>query len=76
MLQAARVGYYGNPNPYLYSSPLWFAHAAGEWLHLQGYPIPMRECRMSRGYSIRVDGRILRQRTMDEEHRGFDVLPA
>lgn len=24
MLQAARMGYYGNPNPYLYSSPLGF----------------------------------------------------
>lgn len=74
MLEAARVGYYGNQNPHIYSSPLWYAHEVGAWLHRRGSYIPTRECRMSRGYSVRVDGVVYRAREVAGEFAGFEVV--
>ena len=49
----ARAGYYGNANTHLYSSPAWYAHAFGQYLHATGRAIPA-DVRMGRGYSIRA----------------------
>lgn len=48
----ARAGYGGNVNPYLFSSPAFYAHALGRYLHATGRSVPS-DVRMSRGYSIR-----------------------
>lgn len=53
LVEEARIGYYGNPNPHLYSSACWYAHSLGQHLHQTGRPIPT-DVRMSRGYSMRV----------------------
>ena len=50
----ARVGYDGNPNPHLFSSPSWYAHALGAYLHETGRS-PPRDVRMGRGDSIRAN---------------------
>ena len=50
----ARAGYDGNPNPHIYSSACWYAHALGQYLHATGRT-PPRNVRMSRGYSIRAN---------------------
>jgi hypothetical protein len=52
LTEPARTGYYGNPNPYLWSSPNWYAHAFGAYLHQTGRSIPT-DVRMGRGDSIR-----------------------
>lgn len=49
----AWAGYNGNPNPHLYSSPAWYAHSCGAYLHDTGRP-PPHDVRMGRGYSVRV----------------------
>jgi hypothetical protein len=48
----ASAGYFGNDNPHLWSSPCWYAHALGRYLHATGRTVP-RDVRMSRGNSIR-----------------------
>lgn len=48
----ARAGFGGNANPYLYSSPAWYAHALGAYLHATGRPAP-HAVRMSRGSKMR-----------------------
>lgn len=50
----ARAGYDGNPNPHLYSSPRFYAHALGRYLHDTGRA-PPNEVGMGRGYSIRAN---------------------
>lgn len=50
----ARAGYYGNENPWLYSSPAWYAHALGRYMHDTGRSIPT-DVRMGRGDSIRAN---------------------
>lgn len=45
---AARAGYDGNANPYLYSSPMWYAHSLGRYLHDTGRT-PPRDVRPGRG---------------------------
>jgi hypothetical protein len=50
----ARVGFYGNPNPHLHTSPCWYAHALGQYLHATGRSAP-RGVRMGRGDSIRAN---------------------
>lgn len=55
LTEYARNGYHGNANPHLATSPKWYAHALGQWLHGEGYPIPT-DVRMGRGDSIRCDG--------------------
>jgi len=47
----ARVGYDGNPNKYLYSSPCWYAHSLGAYLHSTGRAPPYKVS-MSRGSSM------------------------
>lgn len=53
LTEEARTGYYGNDNPHLPTSPCWYAHAFGRYLHQNGFPIPTADVRMSRGNSIR-----------------------
>jgi hypothetical protein len=48
----ARTGFDGNPNPHLWSSPAWLAHALGRYLHDSGRSVPT-DVRMGRGDSIR-----------------------
>lgn len=48
----ARVGYDGNENPHLYSSPCWYAHSLGQYLHATGRCVP-EGVRMSRGSKMR-----------------------
>lgn len=50
----ARIGYDGNTNSHLYSSPAWYAHELGRYLHSTGRSVP-HNVRMSRGYSIRAN---------------------
>lgn len=52
LTDAARIGYYGNPNPHIFSSPMWYAHCLGAYLHATGRYVPV-DVRMGRGYSIR-----------------------
>ena len=59
MNQAAFNGYHGNENPHMYSSPLWYAHEFGRYLHATGRSTP-NGVRMSRGYSIRGNGMLFR----------------
>lgn len=54
LTEYARAGYYGNANPHLCSSPCWYAHTLGVYLHGSGYSIPT-DVRMGRGDSIRCD---------------------
>jgi len=44
------TGFTHNPN--LYSSPAYYAHELGIFMHAKGFPLPS-DVRMSRGYSIR-----------------------
>lgn len=48
----ARAGFYGADNPHLATSPCWYAHAFGRYMHDTGRPIPT-DVRMGRGDSIR-----------------------
>ena len=52
LTEYAQVGYWGNPNPHIYSSPAWYAHVFGQYLHGTGRN-PPHDVRMGRGYSIR-----------------------
>ena len=51
LTEAARLGYDGNPNPYLYSSPCWYACQLGIMFHATGRPVPTG-VRMGRGSSV------------------------
>ena len=51
----ARAGFDGNPNPHLWSSAAWYAHALGAYLHGSGRTAPT-DVRMGRGDSIRCRG--------------------
>ena len=51
----ARAGYDGSANPHLYSSPAYYAHALGQYLHATGRT-PPHDVRMGRGDSIRANG--------------------
>jgi hypothetical protein len=55
----AREGYGGNANPHLYSSPCWYAHSLGQYLHATGRTTPQL-VRMSRGSSVRVNDMLFR----------------
>ena len=52
LTEYARTGYYGNENTHLATSPAWYAHALGQYLHASGRQIP-NDVRMGRGDSIR-----------------------
>lgn len=52
LTQEARTGYMGNENPHLYSSPCWYAHSLGQYLHATGRAVP-DAVRMSRGSKMR-----------------------
>lgn len=52
LTQEARAGYDGNPNPHLWSSPCWYAHSLGQYLHATGRSVP-EGVRMSRGSKMR-----------------------
>jgi len=54
MTDIARAGYDGNDNPHLATSPNWYAHALGRYLHDTGR-VPPRDVRMGRGDSIRAN---------------------
>lgn len=54
LTKEANVGYMGNDNPHLATSPSWYAHALGQYLHSTGRSVP-RNVRMSRGDSIRAN---------------------
>lgn len=47
----AAQGYAGGPNPYLYSSPSYYAFELGAWLKANAKPLP-QPVRMSRGDSM------------------------
>lgn len=64
LTEFARIGYYGNPNPHLYSSPAWYAHRIGEHLHATGRSIPT-DVRMGRGYKVRVGDMIFDGDTLE-----------
>ena len=51
----ALQGYRQEQVHYAYSSPAWFAYHLGVYLRKREMPAP-RLVRMSRGYSLRVDG--------------------
>jgi hypothetical protein len=59
LTEYARAGYDGNDNPYLYSSPCWYAHSLGQYLHASGRT-PPRNVRMSRGSSVRANDMLFR----------------
>lgn len=48
----ARAGYDGNENTHLATSPAWYAHKLGQYLHATGRCVPV-DVRMSRGYRVR-----------------------
>jgi hypothetical protein len=50
----ARAGFDGNANPHLGTSPAWYAHALGAYLHSSGRTAP-RDVRMGRGDIIRAN---------------------
>jgi hypothetical protein len=50
----ARDGYTGTANPYLYTSPNYYAHALGAYMLASGRTAP-RDVRMGRGDSIRAN---------------------
>lgn len=52
LTEYARAGYNGNDNPHLWSSPCWYAHIFGRYMHDSGRSIP-DDVRMGRGDSIR-----------------------
>ena len=54
LTEFARAGYDGNANAHLATSPAWYAHALGRYLHASGRS-PPRNVRMGRGDSIRVN---------------------
>lgn len=54
MTERARAGYDGKPNPWLATSPAWYAHALGAYFRSSGRTAP-RDVRMGRGYSIRAN---------------------
>ena len=55
LTEYARNGFDGNENPHLSSSPAWFAHAFGRYMHDTGRAVPT-DVRMGRGDSIRCIG--------------------
>ena len=59
LTQYAREGYDGNQNLHLYSSPCWYAHSLGQYLHATGRTVPA-DVRMSRGTSVRVKDMIFK----------------
>ncbi len=52
MTKEACAGYAGNENPYLPTSPNWYAHELGKYFKASGRTVP-RDVRMGRGDSIR-----------------------
>ncbi len=52
LTEYAREGFDGNENPHLATSPAWYAHALGRYLHDTGRSVPT-DVRMGRGDSIR-----------------------
>ena len=71
MLAACRAGFWGNPNPHIYSSPVWYAHAIGAHLHRDGYRTLPQSCRMGRGYRVRVDGAVWKEVTQPDGRPAF-----
>jgi hypothetical protein len=55
----AREGYDGNDNKHLYSSPNWYAHKLGQYLHSTGRTVP-RNVRMSRGQCVHANDMLFR----------------
>ena len=55
LTEIAREGYDGNPNEYLVTSPNWYAHRIGQYLHSTGRTAP-KDVRMSRGSKVRASG--------------------
>jgi hypothetical protein len=54
LTEYARAGYDGNENPHIKTSPAWYAHVLGEWLHHTGR-MPPKNVRMGRGYQIHAN---------------------
>lgn len=52
LTEYARNGYMRNENSHIWSSPVWYAHKFGEYLHATGRTVPT-DVRMGRGDSIR-----------------------
>lgn len=52
LTEPARAGYAGKPNPHMFSSPNYYAHALGKYLFDSGRAEP-GDVRMGRGYRIR-----------------------
>jgi len=59
LTEYARVGFAGNPNPHIYSSPAWYAHELGAHLQATGRPVP-DNVRMGRGYRVRNRDQVFR----------------
>lgn len=56
LTQHARAGYDGNENSHLATSPAWYAHAIGRYLHDTGRAPPYAVS-MSRGNSMNANGK-------------------
>lgn len=57
LTRAALEGYRSTTgvNPYLYSSPCWYAFSLGDWLARYRQPEPVKAS-MGRGSRVRIDG--------------------
>lgn len=54
LTEFAREGYEGKPNQHLPSSPVFYAHALGEFFRVTGRCTPVHVA-MGRGYTIRAN---------------------
>ena len=57
--QCAQSGYIKEPNPHLFSSSYYYAHALGSYLEATGRTEP-QDVKMSRGYSIKANGMLFK----------------
>jgi hypothetical protein len=55
----ATEGYHGAVNPYLYSSPSWYAWEVGSYFLRSGRATPYN-VRMGRGYTIHCSGMLFK----------------
>ena len=71
LTECAREGFQGNDNPHLYSSPAWYAHAFGRYMHSSGRTVPT-DVRMGRGYSIRSGDMRFTIQHLDDQKVSFE----
>lgn len=52
-------------NPFIYSSPSYYAWNLGQWFKLHEMPLP-KAVAMSRGYTIKADSQVFNCNKIDE----------